>query len=126
MRTYAIDRIETADLDRSTHFKLPQDFSPRKYYANTLGLWQSNKAPVQVVLAFEESAAAVARERRWPGFSEWRFRDDARWHLTLKVPITPELESWILTWGQKMEVIEPLMLRQRVASHLKAALSAYQ
>jgi predicted DNA-binding transcriptional regulator YafY len=126
MRTYAIDRIETADLDRSTHFELPQDFSPRKYYANTLGLWQSNKAPVQVVLAFEESAAAVARERRWPGFSEWRLRDDARWHLTLKVPITPELESWILTWGQKMEVIEPLTLRQRVASHLKAALSAYQ
>jgi predicted DNA-binding transcriptional regulator YafY len=126
MRTYAIDRIESTELDRSKHFELPHNFNPRKYYANKLGLWHSDEPATQVVLAIEESAVDSAKERQWPGFVEWRHRDDGRWYLTLEVPVTPELQTWILTWGQKMEVIKPESLRRKIADRFRAALSAYE
>jgi len=43
----------------------------------------------------------------------------------MKVPVSPEVVKWILSWGPEVEVLEPEGLRQRVAEKLADALQPY-
>jgi predicted DNA-binding transcriptional regulator YafY len=39
---------------------------------------------------------------------------------------TEEVVKWALSWGRKAEVLEPMELRERVATELREALGAYE
>lgn len=125
MRLYAVDRMEEAQVDRKASFQVPPDFDPADHFAGVLGLWPSQDAPETLRVAFEPRVARLAREREWPGDPAWSTLDDGREVLTMKVPITPEVETWILTWGAEVEVLAPPSLRQRIAEQLRRALSHY-
>ena len=45
--------------------------------------------------------------------------------MTLKVTNTIDLYSWILGWGEAVEVLEPAELREKVVKTAKALLSVY-
>jgi predicted DNA-binding transcriptional regulator YafY len=52
-----------------------------------------------------------------------RQRADKTIELKLRVAITPEFERWLWSWGDAVEVVKPLHLRDRVkAAHQRAAL----
>ena len=46
--------------------------------------------------------------------------------VMLKVFYTYELVTWILGWGEKVEVLEPAELRQEVLQTAKATVRIYQ
>ena len=46
--------------------------------------------------------------------------------MTLRVTSTVDLYSWILRWGEKVEVLEPEELRQEIAETARAMLDVYQ
>jgi predicted DNA-binding transcriptional regulator YafY len=46
--------------------------------------------------------------------------------MTLKVFDTYEFRSWILQWGEKVEVVEPEELRQAIAHTGSAIAELYQ
>jgi len=46
--------------------------------------------------------------------------------MTLRVTSTVDLYSWILRWGEKVEVLEPEELRQEVIETAKAMVDIYQ
>ena len=49
-------------------------------------------------------------------------QSDGTVRLTMRVADTPDLLSSILAWGERVRVIEPEALRERVARTLEAAL----
>jgi proteasome accessory factor B len=122
---FAIDRIRDATLDRTTQFEVPDTFSPAQFFGKRLGIWQANQRPIEVQLAFAKGAARKAEERRWPGFRGWRTLDDGRRVLYLRIPITPEVITWIRTWGPEAEVLAPEDLRQDIANELQRAAALY-
>jgi predicted DNA-binding transcriptional regulator YafY len=126
MRLFAVERISDAELVRDRTFEVPDDFDPRARFEGTLGLWQSDRRPQKVRIAFDDAVVDLVKERRWPGPTRWRERDDGRGELELRVPVTPEVYTWILTWGPLAEVLTPRKLRNEVAGALRKALAQYE
>jgi predicted DNA-binding transcriptional regulator YafY len=47
---------------------------------------------------------------------------DESLEMTLKVALTPELERWLWSWGDAVEVVKPVALRERLRNvHQQAA-----
>jgi hypothetical protein len=45
--------------------------------------------------------------------------------LELEIPVTPEVLTWVLTWGAEAEVLEPAGFREGVAAVLRGAAGRY-
>ncbi len=123
--TFAIDRIEDASLRRDRPFDVPPDFDPSQHLSGGLGLWDVGREPEDVQVAFVQDITPGVRERRWPGFVGWSELQDGRPLLSLSLPVTPELVSWVLGYGAAAEVLSPDGLRSQVSSELEKALSRY-
>jgi predicted DNA-binding transcriptional regulator YafY len=46
--------------------------------------------------------------------------------LRLKVPVSGELQRWVLQFGSEAEVLQPAALRKAVGEQLKRALAVYR
>ena len=53
-------------------------------------------------------------------------RTDGGMELTMRVGVAPDLENWILSWGDHAEVMEPLELRRRIATTVRNMAAKYQ
>ena len=126
LRLFALDRVSDAKVELGTSFEIEADFDPSAYFADHLGVWRSSLAPERVLVAFRPDVMRGLDERRWPGFVSLSEGSDKRLVLELEIPITPEVVSWILTWGRAAEVLGPASLRARVAEELTEASRCYE
>jgi len=124
-RLLAIDRIQEASLLRGERFAVPEDYDPEAWFEGQLGLWQDGGEPERVRIAFAGTAGRSARERRWPGQVGWTDAADGRSVLELNIPVTPEVLTWVLTWGADAEVLGPASLRAGVQEVLERAAARY-
>ncbi len=126
VRLLAVDRVEQAEIDRSHHFDVPEDYDPQQWFGEQLGLWHEGSQAERVRIAFSERSALTAKERLWPGQVGWSEADDGRWVLELEIPVTPEVMTWVLTWGAEAEVLGPTSLREWVVEVLEGAVGQYR
>ena len=125
MRLYAVDRIIDADLHRDEHFTMPANYRADDFFRGSLGLWQTDKRAQRIRIAFDADVVPAVKERQWPGIEGWEVLDDGRTAMDLKIPVTPEVVTWIITWGDSAEVLAPKTLRRRVKGVLESALARY-
>ncbi len=125
LRLLAVDRILEADVLKGGAFDVPEDYDAEAWFDGHLGLWQDGSEPERVRIAFSARAALTARERLWPGDASWSDDEDGRSVLQMTVPVTPEVRTWVLTWGAEAEVLEPAGLREEVRDVLERALLRY-
>ncbi len=123
--TFAVDRISDAELRRDRTFQVPDDFEPGAHLSGGLGLWDVGREPEDVRIAFVQDITPGVRERVWPGFQGWSTHSDGRPVLSLSLPVTPELVTWVLAYGPAAEVLGPEELRKRVIEELRGALAHY-
>lgn len=121
----ALSRIEEVTLHKDLTFEVPADFDPERELSQAFGVWRSEDEAVPIQLAFESDTARAAAERRWPGSGGWSQLADGRRVLHLKLPVTPELIVWILSWRESVEVLEPQSLRQEVVASIQRMLARY-
>ncbi len=128
MRIYALERISGLEVVRGTRFSLPEDYDPADLFGDRFGVFIGSRfdEAVTVELAFDPRVQTVARARCIPGTRGWSPHRDGWEKLTLEIPLSPELTSWILSWGEQVEVLAPASLRQEVARVLSNAASRYQ
>ena len=124
-RTYAVDRIRQVQLLRDRPFTVPASYDPADSFSQTFGMWSGHGAPEHVVLRFHGRAASLVAERTWPGQRSMEHTNDSL-ELVLDVAITPELRAWLMSWGAKVEVVQPVDLRADVAAELMLAAAQYQ
>ena len=55
-------------------------------------------------------------ERAWHPSQSTAKRPDESVELKLKVAINPEFERWLWSWGDAVEVVSPLTLRDNLGS----------
>jgi predicted DNA-binding transcriptional regulator YafY len=120
LRTFHLGRITQAK-KLLHHFKRPAGFDVNESFLDSIGVYIGTD-PENVVLRFSGWAATVINERVWHPSQTIRKREDETVELRLKVAINPELERWLWSWGDAVEVVSPLTLRDSVrASHQRAA-----
>ena len=112
LRTFALTRIANVK-NLQIPFARPADFSVAKMLAGSFAAFQAARTE-HVRIRFDAFAARLVRERQWHKSQKMRPADGGGMELTMRVGIAPDLENWILSWGDHAEVIEPLELRRRI------------
>jgi predicted DNA-binding transcriptional regulator YafY len=100
-RLERIDRLTVCD----------EHFTPRKF--NSDGLRPEQKVHT-VTVRFDPSILRWVKERQhFTWVEEWS--DGIGPLMTYQPRTFEQIESWLLSWGDKMEVLEPAALRERLA-----------
>lgn len=123
MRTFALTRVSKVHTLAST-FKKPANFSPQKLLEGSFSAFEAQKVET-VRLRLDATAARLVAERRWHKSQKLEPLELGGAILTMQVGIAPDLESWILGWGGRAEVLEPDSLRQTIAEAARATASRY-
>ena len=113
VRTFALTRIQQLRNTGRT-FVRPKHFSLDEHLADSFGVFSSPEAE-GVRLRFDAFAGRLIGERTWHSSQQLETDEDGRVTLTMHVGISPEVERWILGWGEHVEVIGPATLRAKIA-----------
>jgi len=120
IKTFAVDRFRVFKRQRGEQFVYPEDFDPKAIVEDCFGIIGG---PVtQVRLRFSRAVAPYVKERTWHASQVVSPIAGGDIEVTMRVGISPELETWILGFGPRVKVLAPDSLAQRVrALHLEAA-----
>ena len=126
IRNISLDRILSMSLT-SEVFVLPDNFDAEEYYSNTIGIFVNDKLAPQKML-IRAFGVHVEYMRSLPLHHtqheiKYKHNDYSDFEYTLC--ITPELITRILSMGDKVEVIEPVELKEKVKARLQKALERY-
>ena len=126
MRTYKVERIRSATLT-AERYEIPDDFDPDAWLANSWGIWSpdASNPPTRIRLRFAHAIAHRLREAVWHRSQELTELPGGGLELAFTVNGIVEIQPWILSWGDGVEVLEPAELRDAVAASVRAAAARY-
>ncbi|HEY5792268.1 MAG TPA: WYL domain-containing protein [Chthoniobacterales bacterium] len=123
LRTFALSRTRAVKATARA-FERPADFSIQEFLSGSFAAFQAQKIET-VKLRLDAFAARLAAERRWHSSQEITPQTDGFSLLTLKVGLAPDLENWILSWGEHATVLEPEPLVKNIAGKLRVMAEHY-
>lgn len=122
LRIFAAERFIEAERNRKLRFTVPVDFDVRSFFHGAFGIWVAD-APVDVELEFGPGSFESLSQRRYhPSQTLEKTKRDTT-IMRLQVGMTPDLVSWLLGWGDWVEVRSPAELRNRIAEAHRAAIA---
>ncbi len=124
VRTFALARLQDVAETGAT-FPKPKNFSVSEMFSGSFSAFQTSTVE-RIVLRLDDFAARLAAERKWHPSQELRSSSDGSTELLLEVSIAPDLENWILSWGDHAEVLKPKSLREKIAAAAKAMAKKYR
>ena len=127
LRTIALHRILGMKV-LTNSFELPKDFDARKYFANVVGIYVNNDLPVTKVKirAYGIQADYLRSTPLHKSQSEGRSKRGEFAEFTYRLCITPDLISQLLAMGDKVEVLEPLELREEMKKRINYMFNFYK
>lgn len=126
LRNVALDRtIEMELTDKS--FVVPKDFDAEEYYANTVGIFVTEDLkPQKVVLRVYGVHVEYIRSLPLHSSQEEIKTSDGEYSdFRYWLCFTPELITKILSMGEKVEVLEPDILKKEVLKRLFKTINRY-
>jgi len=123
IRTFKIERIESIETSLE-NYVIPADFDANEFLGSSWGIAVYGEVKT-VKLRFNPEIARIMEETVWHPSQVVERQKDGSVILTLKVTVTDELCFWILSWGEKVKVLEPEELRQDIIKTAKAMLDVY-
>jgi len=124
LRTFKIERIESIE-PTLEHYVIPPDFDANAYLGSSWGIVVEGEVET-IKLRFNPEIARIMEETIWHPSQVLERQKDGSVIMTLRVASTVELYGWILSWGEKVEVLEPEELRERVARTGQAIVDIYE
>ena len=127
IRTLGLDRMNSVHAT-TTHFKMPDNFDAQKFYANTVGVYVNDENPVTEVKirAYGKQAEYIRSSPLHKSQSEGRSKYGEFAEFIYRVRITPELITQLLAMGDKVEVLEPVALREEIKERISNMFNFYQ
>lgn len=124
MRMFKMERIKDIDIT-DADYQVPADFDANAYLSSAWGVVAAGEAE-DVTLRFAPEVARIMEETRWHPSQQVQRQADGSALVTLRVANTIELQSWVMGWGEKVEVLEPESLRQEIINTAGAMLDKYE
>jgi hypothetical protein len=127
LRTIALDRILNMEVLK-TRFELPADFDARKYFADVVGIYVNKDNPVTKIKirAYGVQADYLRSTPLHKSQSEVRSKHGEFAEFTYRLCETPELVNQLLAMGDKVEILSPETLREKIKENLLASLARYE
>ena len=127
LRIISLDRILSLQVLK-TFFELPPNFNARKYFADVVGIFVNEGLPVTKVKirAYGVQAEYLRSTPLHRSQSEVRSKHGEFAEFTYRLCDTPELESQLLAMGDRVEVLEPETLRERMKERINNMIIFYK
>jgi len=126
LRSFRFSRIRNAEAEERP-FKYPSkaEFDPEQVFARSFGIFAKEDQHVEhVELKLESRWAVHVKSHRWHRSQRAEFLRDAV-HIHLDVCVCPEVEAWVLGFGEEAEVLQPRWLRDKLAKRVDALRRRY-
>jgi len=122
--TLNLQRVRDFVLTRE-QARAPDDFDPEKMEGLAFGV-HTGTTPVTYRLRFDAGVAAYIRERTWHPTQELRELEHGAVELQFTCGESWEVSSWVASWRQHVEVLEPETLRIELRQLGAALLERYR
>jgi predicted DNA-binding transcriptional regulator YafY len=124
IRTFALDGFRAVEWLRGDRFDYPTDYRPEQITEGAFGLIRGE--PTRLRILFDAEVARYVQRRQWHPTQTFRSTAAGQLELTMLVSGTVEVKSWLLSFGDKAEVVEPAELRADVGAELRRAAARYE
>ncbi|GAB5426314.1 MAG: WYL domain-containing protein [Crocinitomicaceae bacterium] len=127
LRTYKIERIETANIIANKEYSIPDDFPGLALLENAWSIFYGEKT-VEVILRFHPDVARRVRETNWhPSQQDVELDPEKEGYVILRFTVadTTDLIPWIRTWGANCEVLAPTILRATMTGEARRYAELY-
>lgn len=124
IRVFRVDQIRGVFVSSPTTFKYPEDFNIKEHMANSWGV--INQGDVcQVKLKFDKQVAHRIKNMIYHHSQELvEELADGSIIISYKVCGIKEMKTWIVQWGNTVEVLEPEWLREEMYNMAKEIMEA--
>lgn len=125
VRTYALDRIEGLEMLDSS-FPFDAQFDRKKYFEHSFGIYNlKDQEPQLIKLQFNRIQGLYVLNRPIHPTQKLESEDEQFITISLKLYVSEDLIMEILSYGDRVKVVEPQGLRDVVLDRVKAAMSKY-
>lgn len=126
-RTFRFSRIQDVEiLTERFDYPSPNEYDPDVVFRDSFGIWAGPPNPCNVRVRLSGIWATYASHHQWHSSQRTIPQPDGAVEVAFWVRPCPELEQWILGFGEAAQVLEPADLRARVATRLEAAATRYR
>ncbi|KFE66484.1 helix-turn-helix transcriptional regulator [Hyalangium minutum] len=126
LRSFRFSRIRSAEAE-GRPFKYPTkaEYDPEQVFARSFGIFMMEDQPVEhVELKLHARWAAHVKSHRWHR-SQRAVVLGGEVHIHLDVCVCPEVEAWVLSFGEEAEILRPQSLRDKLAKRAEALRQRY-
>ncbi len=124
LRVFKVERIEGIEVT-DEEYAIPAGFDANEYLSPAWGITVEG-ARRKVRLGCRPEIVRLMEETIWHPSQVVQRQADGSAIMSVTVFNTPELVTWILGWGEKMEVLEPADLQAQVARTARAIVRVYE
>ena len=118
----AIHRIKVIKQTTSQEIEVPE-FDLEEFSSIRFGVFWGE--PEKIILEIKKKYVKYFENRFWHQTQKLESLKNGNMILKMEVPLSPELVSWILSWGEGIKVIEPAKLKEKILKKLKDTISNY-
>jgi predicted DNA-binding transcriptional regulator YafY len=121
----ALDRI--VSLDTSTiELDVSQKVNFEEYFDDIIGITKTNEKPIKVIIKVHPSQINYIRTKPWHHSFTVVDKDVNNFHFSIEVIPNYELETLIMSFGESVEVLQPLFLRTKLRKRVQKLQDAYK
>ena len=125
VRTFKLERIKSAELT-DEKYEVRYDFDVNKFFESSWGIVVGGEVKTIKLLIKSPSIIRIMEETIWHPSQVLEKQADGSMIMTLKITDSQEFYSWILGWGEKVEVLEPQEIRKAVIDTAKKIQKVYK
>lgn len=121
---YPLDRILNVKLANVPYRESNINFD--EYFEDVIGVTKrEGQQPEKILLKFPKSEYPYVATKPWHGSQKKVAEDETSVTIELDVVVNYELEQKILSWGDYVEILKPVSLREKIKSRTKDSLEKY-
>jgi predicted DNA-binding transcriptional regulator YafY len=124
--TLALDRIGNAERSKGTYIS-DHDFIPSDFFKYSFGITQVHSdVPHKIILSFSAEQAPYILSQPLHTSQIVILHNEQELQIQLKVYITQELKMAILSYGEKVKVLKPVILQNEIKTIIKKMKMLYE
>ncbi len=123
LRTFAVERISGVEMSRD-RFEIPEGFNPAEHFRSAFGIVEEEAIPIR--MKFSPRVAHAVQDRVWHPSQKVDKKDDGSVIITCEAGGLMEIVSWVLSYGDNVEVLEPGELRKELKKTIKSMAALYR
>lgn len=124
INVYSLSRMKDVEITKEK-FEVRPDFILEKYIDPDFGIWHNDEKPKKIELVFNSSINTYILERTWHVNQKCKQEKDGSVYLSFMSNQLQETLHWVMSFGSKVQVLNPPELIEMVKEEIKGLKKLY-